>query len=131
VDWHPLTSLRIMRARNNLILAVAPSQYLRRSKRFEMQPPPWCARPCVVVVDARHPLLHIPPALYAHVARRLRKPLVLVLNKVGRCRLKPAETRVESAFGLSMGEAPYGPSFPHSHKWGRPPMHRLVLESTM
>jgi hypothetical protein len=36
----------------------------------------------VLVVDARHPLLHVPPALYAHVARRLRKPLVLVLNKV-------------------------------------------------
>ena len=36
----------------------------------------------VLVVDARHPLLHTPPALYAHVARRLRKPLVLVLNKV-------------------------------------------------
>ena len=36
----------------------------------------------VLVVDARHPMLHTPPALYAHVARRLRKPLVLVLNKV-------------------------------------------------
>ena len=36
----------------------------------------------VLVVDARHPLLHTPPALYAHVARRLKKPLVLVLNKV-------------------------------------------------
>ena len=36
----------------------------------------------VLVVDARHPLLHTPPALYAHVARRLKKPLVLVLNKI-------------------------------------------------
>ena len=36
----------------------------------------------VLVVDARHPLLHTPPALYAHVTRRLKKPLVLVLNKV-------------------------------------------------
>ena len=35
----------------------------------------------VVVVDARNPMLHLPPALYAHVTRRLRKPLVVVLNK--------------------------------------------------
>ena len=35
----------------------------------------------VLVVDARNPMLHLPPALYAHVARRLRKPLVLCLNK--------------------------------------------------
>lgn len=34
-----------------------------------------------VVVDARNPMLHLPPALYAHVTRRLRKPLVVVLNK--------------------------------------------------
>jgi len=36
----------------------------------------------VVVLDARHPLLHLPPALVFHVARTLRKPLVLVLNKL-------------------------------------------------
>ena len=36
----------------------------------------------VLVVDARNPMLHLPPALYAHVARRLRKPLVLCLNKI-------------------------------------------------
>jgi ribosome biogenesis GTPase A len=36
----------------------------------------------VLVVDARHPMLHTPPALYAHIVRRLKKPLVLVLNKV-------------------------------------------------
>lgn len=36
----------------------------------------------VVVVDARNPMLHLPPALYAHVTRRLRKPLVVVLNKI-------------------------------------------------
>ena len=35
----------------------------------------------VVVVDARNPMLHLPPALYAHVTRRLCKPLVVVLNK--------------------------------------------------
>jgi len=28
---------------------------------------------------------------------------------VGRCSLRPAETRVDSAFVLYMGEAPYGP----------------------
>ena len=42
---------------------------------------------------------------------------------VSRCRLKPAETRVESALVSYMGEAPYGPLFPHSDKWGRPLMH--------
>ena len=45
----------------------------------------------VLVVDARHPMLHIPPALYAHVARRLRKPLVLVLNKVDAVPRRAAE----------------------------------------
>ena len=50
---------------------------------------------------------------------------------VRRCRLKPAETRVESALGSEMGEAPYGPLFPHSVQRGRPPMHRTALESAM
>mmetsp|Transcript_90061 Transcript_90061/g.160375 ORF Transcript_90061/g.160375 Transcript_90061/m.160375 type:complete len:652 (+) Transcript_90061:115-2070(+) len=36
----------------------------------------------VVVLDARHPLLHLPPALVYHVSRTLRKPLVVVLNKL-------------------------------------------------
>jgi len=36
----------------------------------------------VLVVDARNPMLHLPPALYAHVTRRLRKPLVVALNKI-------------------------------------------------
>eukprot|EP00930_Biecheleria_cincta_P025686 TRINITY_DN18240_c0_g1_i2.p1 TRINITY_DN18240_c0_g1~~TRINITY_DN18240_c0_g1_i2.p1 ORF type:complete len:659 (+),score=120.51 TRINITY_DN18240_c0_g1_i2:163-2139(+) len=36
----------------------------------------------VVVLDARHPLLHLPPALVHHVRRTLKKPLVLVLNKL-------------------------------------------------
>ena len=35
--------------------------------------------------------LHTPPALYAHVARRLRKPLVLVLNKVDAIPRRAAE----------------------------------------
>jgi len=36
----------------------------------------------VCVVDARHPLLHLPPALYAHVTAKLDKPLVVALSKV-------------------------------------------------
>lgn len=36
----------------------------------------------VVVLDVRHPLLHLPPALVYHVSRTLKKPLVLVLNKL-------------------------------------------------
>ncbi|CAE7771594.1 Gnl1, partial [Symbiodinium pilosum] len=36
----------------------------------------------VAVLDARHPLLHLPPALVYHVSRTLRKPLVVVLNKL-------------------------------------------------
>ena len=56
----------------------------------------------VLVVDARHPLLHTPPALYAHVARRLRKPLVLVLNKVDAIPRRAAE------------------------EWGRSPSTRLL-----
>jgi|TARA_B110000971_G_scaffold217574_1_gene254735 ribosome biogenesis GTPase A len=49
----------------------------------------------VLVVDARHPLLHTPPALYAHVARRLKKPLVLVLNKVDAIPRRAAEAWAE------------------------------------
>eukprot|EP00442_Polarella_glacialis_P045881 CAMPEP_0115095590 /NCGR_PEP_ID=MMETSP0227-20121206/29144_1 /TAXON_ID=89957 /ORGANISM="Polarella glacialis, Strain CCMP 1383" /LENGTH=622 /DNA_ID=CAMNT_0002489013 /DNA_START=177 /DNA_END=2045 /DNA_ORIENTATION=+ len=36
----------------------------------------------VVVLDARHPLLHLPPALIYHITHTLQKPLVLVLNKL-------------------------------------------------
>jgi ribosome biogenesis GTPase A len=36
----------------------------------------------VIVLDARHPLLHLPPALVFHIVKTLRKPLVLVLNKL-------------------------------------------------
>lgn len=36
----------------------------------------------VCVIDARHPLLHLPPALIYHVNRSLRKPLLVVLNKL-------------------------------------------------
>jgi GTP-binding protein EngB required for normal cell division len=36
----------------------------------------------VTVVDVRHPLLHLPPALVYHITRTLQKPLVLVLNKL-------------------------------------------------
>jgi hypothetical protein len=47
----------------------------------------------VVVMDVRHPLLHLPPALYLHVAHTLAKPLV---------HLPPSQLAVES---LSMGVA--------------------------
>lgn len=36
----------------------------------------------VVVVDARHPLLHLPPALLTHILGSLQKPMVVVLNKL-------------------------------------------------
>jgi len=36
----------------------------------------------VVVVDARHPLLHLPPPLVFHVTRTLSKKFVIVLNKL-------------------------------------------------
>mmetsp|Transcript_15368 Transcript_15368/g.30264 ORF Transcript_15368/g.30264 Transcript_15368/m.30264 type:complete len:584 (+) Transcript_15368:53-1804(+) len=36
----------------------------------------------VIVVDARHPLLHLPPPLLYHVSCTLKKPLVVVLNKL-------------------------------------------------
>jgi hypothetical protein len=36
----------------------------------------------LVVADVRHPLFHFPPSLYGYVTRLLRKPMVLVLNKV-------------------------------------------------
>jgi len=36
----------------------------------------------VIVVDARHPLLHLPPPLLYHVTCTLKKPLVVVLNKL-------------------------------------------------
>mmetsp|Transcript_8662 Transcript_8662/g.18909 ORF Transcript_8662/g.18909 Transcript_8662/m.18909 type:complete len:610 (-) Transcript_8662:545-2374(-) len=44
-----------------------------------------------LVVDARHPLLHLPPALVYHVMHTLKKPLVLVLNKLD-C-ITPAEAQ--------------------------------------
>jgi len=34
------------------------------------------------MADIRHPLLHFVPSLYEFVAVRLKKPMVLVLNKV-------------------------------------------------
>ena len=48
------------------------------------------------VIDARHPLLHLPPALMYHVNRTLRKPLVVVLNKLD---------AVESSNALGWAEA--------------------------
>jgi len=36
----------------------------------------------VMVTDVRHPILHFSPALYNHVTKDLKKPLILVLNKV-------------------------------------------------
>ena len=36
----------------------------------------------ILTADARHPLFHFPPSLYRYVTRDLRKPLLLVLNKV-------------------------------------------------
>ena len=54
----------------------------------------------VVVVDARHPLLHLPPALVHHVVRTLNKPLVVVLNKLDTVR--PAWAKcLESIPGVS------------------------------
>lgn len=35
----------------------------------------------LLVADARNPSLHIPPALYAHLAQK-KTPLVIVLSKV-------------------------------------------------
>lgn len=37
---------------------------------------------CVLIVDVRHPLFHLPPALYAQVRWTYQKPLVVVLNKL-------------------------------------------------
>ncbi|KAK9761931.1 hypothetical protein K7432_012793 [Basidiobolus ranarum] len=36
----------------------------------------------LIVVDARHPVLHFPPALYRYVVDELKRSLVLVFNKV-------------------------------------------------
>lgn len=36
----------------------------------------------VVVVDSRQPILNFPPSLYHYITRTLRKPMVLVLNKI-------------------------------------------------
>jgi hypothetical protein len=41
--------------------------------------------------------------------------------KVGRCRLKQAETQYESELVSYMGEPAYAPLFSHSDKWGIPP----------
>ena len=36
----------------------------------------------VMVTDVRHPVLHFSPALYQHVTVDLKKPLILILNKI-------------------------------------------------
>lgn len=36
----------------------------------------------LVVVDARQPILNFPPSLYHYITRHLRKPMILVLNKI-------------------------------------------------
>ena len=36
----------------------------------------------MILADARHPLFHFPPSLYNYVIEDLKKPLVLVLNKI-------------------------------------------------
>lgn len=36
----------------------------------------------VICVDARHPLFHFPPSLYAYVVHQMKKPFVLVINKI-------------------------------------------------
>jgi len=46
-------------------------------------------------VDARHPLLHLPPALVHHVMRTLKKPLVVVLNKLDAVQPEVAERWAE------------------------------------
>jgi len=35
-----------------------------------------------IVADIRYPVLHIPPSLVRHVTQELRKPLIIILNKV-------------------------------------------------
>jgi ribosome biogenesis GTPase A len=42
----------------------------------------------LVLSDIRHPIFHFPPSLYSYVTERLRKPMILVLNK---CDLVPKE----------------------------------------
>ena len=69
--------------------------------------------------------LSLAPYLRADVAA------LLFAHKVRPCSLKPAETRVETELLSEMGEAPYAPLFPHSDKWGRPPMHHSALETRM
>ncbi len=36
----------------------------------------------LLIMDARYPLFHFPPALYHYITQDLKKPLLLVLNKV-------------------------------------------------
>ncbi|KAJ1993850.1 hypothetical protein H4R33_000486 [Dimargaris cristalligena] len=36
----------------------------------------------LLITDIRHPLLHFPPSVYRYVVHHLKKPLVLVLNKI-------------------------------------------------
>jgi len=51
--------------------------------------------------------------------------------KVGWCKLKPGEIRVDRALVPEVGEVPCGPVVPHSDKWGSPPVHHSALESKM
>ena len=54
----------------------------------------------VAVLDARHPLLHLPPALVYHVSRTLRKPLVVVMNKLDAVGPENAERWAKALSGV-------------------------------
>ena len=35
-----------------------------------------------VIVDLRFPILHFPPTLYKYIAQEIKKPMILILNKI-------------------------------------------------
>ena len=45
----------------------------------------------LLIVDIRNPLVHFPPSLYSYVVDELKKPLILVLNKIDLVSLNTVE----------------------------------------
>ncbi|XP_037982281.1 guanine nucleotide-binding protein-like 1 [Motacilla alba alba] len=98
----------------------------------------------LIIADARHPALGVPPALAAHVTQDLGKGLILILNKVDLAppavavawshllRARHGAARVVP-FSTAPGPAP-GPGLQKRQKkrggrWGRAVGPRLLLEA--
>lgn len=93
-DWHGKTPVQVETQEQDYFHRWLEEIYTRfpaeRLNHFEHNLEVWrqlwrvCERSDIllVIVDARMPLLNFPPSLYRFITGTLRKPLVMVLNKI-------------------------------------------------